>query len=357
MVEVGAVGDRHQPGPVVPQPGPLPEVLPDPNGDVLEHVLRVVPVGAEPPQQPQRPRSMSVEQRQEGFTVRGHVALVTRPRREPAGAPPLSRRDANCKTGLRRKVFDRRRWISAISTEYAQDAASVPRRFSLLRFGLIFREDGPTVRDRFTAVTLKPCLSLVIMPESPGRAGGRTRTPQPMEARLEQKTDRKNLVAQQKALAINLDPRKYGTFAEIGAGQEVVRWFFQVGGAAGTIAKSISAYDMTVSDAIYGPSPRYVSRDRLQTMLDYEYELLRNGSRRVAGPTPTSSSSPTRWRPGTLRVRTSATAGWGSSFRRRPRRSDSQIVVHVRMLDKENVAPAAGLGDHRRQSDLRGVLP
>ena len=55
-----------------------------------------------------------------------------------------------------------------------------------------------------------------------------------------------------KALAVNLDPRRYGTFAEIGAGQEVVRWFFRVGGAAGTIAKSISAYDMTVSDAIYG---------------------------------------------------------------------------------------------------------
>ena len=92
---------------------------------------------------------------------------------------------------------------------------------------------------------------------------------------MEPKTDRKNLVTQQKALAINLDRRKYGTFAEIGAGQEVVRWFFQVGGAAGTIAKSISAYDMTVSDAIYGPSTRYVSRDRLQTMLDYEYALLR----------------------------------------------------------------------------------
>jgi hypothetical protein len=55
-----------------------------------------------------------------------------------------------------------------------------------------------------------------------------------------------------KALSINLDQRRYGTFAEIGAGQEVVRWFFRVGGAAGTIAKSISAYDMTVSDAIYG---------------------------------------------------------------------------------------------------------
>src|SRR6266481_5441728 len=78
----------------------------------------------------------------------------------------------------------------------------------------------------------------------------------------------------QKALQINLDPGKYGTFAEIGAGQEVARWFFRVGGASGTIAKTISAYDMTVSDAIYGPSDRYVSRKRLQSMLDHEYRLL-----------------------------------------------------------------------------------
>src|SRR6058998_3669947 len=78
----------------------------------------------------------------------------------------------------------------------------------------------------------------------------------------------------QKALQINLDPTKYGTFAEIGAGQEVARWFFRVGGAAGTVAKTISAYDMTISDAIYGPCPRYVSRERLESMLTHEYDLL-----------------------------------------------------------------------------------
>ena len=76
-----------------------------------------------------------------------------------------------------------------------------------------------------------------------------------------------------KALRINLDPRWFGTFAEIGAGQEVVRWFFRVGGAAGTVAKSMSAYDMKVSDAIYGHAERYVSRGRLQAMLDREFEL------------------------------------------------------------------------------------
>src|SRR5438105_5968905 len=79
---------------------------------------------------------------------------------------------------------------------------------------------------------------------------------------------------EQKALQINLDAKKYGTFAEIGAGQEVARWFFHVGGASGTVAKTISAYDMAVSDAIYGTADRYVSRQRLQAMLDYEFNLL-----------------------------------------------------------------------------------
>src|SRR6476619_2814710 len=78
----------------------------------------------------------------------------------------------------------------------------------------------------------------------------------------------------EKALHINLDAKKYGTFAEIGAGQEVARRFFHVGGAAGTVAKTMSAYDMTFSDAIYGTADRYVSRNRLQTMLDHEYALL-----------------------------------------------------------------------------------
>src|SRR5512146_2056692 len=78
----------------------------------------------------------------------------------------------------------------------------------------------------------------------------------------------------QKARRINLDARIHGTFAEIGAGQEVARWFFHVGGAAATVAKTMSAYDMAVSDAIYGASDRYVSRHRLQSMLSYEYDLL-----------------------------------------------------------------------------------
>ena len=94
-----------------------------------------------------------------------------------------------------------------------------------------------------------------------------------MDEHIESLTQRKSVSTLEKALAINLMSRKYGTFAEIGAGQEVVRWFFQAGGASRTIAKSISAYDMTVSDAIYGTAERYVSRGRLTEMLDHEYEL------------------------------------------------------------------------------------
>ena len=88
--------------------------------------------------------------------------------------------------------------------------------------------------------------------------------------------------AHAKALQINLDARRYGTFAEIGAGQEVVRWFFRVGGAAGTIAKSMSAYDMAVSDAIYGKAERYVCRPRLEAMLDHEHELNLERPQRAA---------------------------------------------------------------------------
>ena len=71
------------------------------------------------------------------------------------------------------------------------------------------------------------------------------------------------LDAHQKALRVNLDGTKFGTFAEVGAGQEVARWFFRVGGVSGGVAKTISAYDMAVSDAIYGPCEKYVSRKRL----------------------------------------------------------------------------------------------
>ncbi len=142
--------------------------------------------------------------------------------------------------------------------------------------------------------------------------------------------DRPRLSTHQKALKINLDPMFYGTFAEIGAGQEVARWFFKVGGAAGTISKSISAYDMAVSDAIYGRSKRYVSRERLQGMLDYEHELNLERLRMSRGDTYQG---------------TNESHGWtGVKYQTRPRDEDSQIIIHVRMLDQENDLQQETLG-------------
>src|SRR5437870_10932635 len=88
--------------------------------------------------------------------------------------------------------------------------------------------------------------------------------------------DRTTPTTRQKALALNLSAGTYGTFAEIGGGQEVVRAFFAAGGAAGTVAKSISAYDMAVSDSLYGTAKRYVSRERLEAMLTLEFSQLVN---------------------------------------------------------------------------------
>lgn len=149
---------------------------------------------------------------------------------------------------------------------------------------------------------------------------------------------------QQKALHINLDPSKYGTFAEIGAGQEVARWFFRAGGASGTIAKTMSAYDMTVSDAIYGPSDRYVSRQRLQMMLDYEYRLLlerlnpkRGANTRffVFADTVTTRGHSRR----------DESHGWmGIRWQTVPQGPPSEIIIHVRMLDTENVQQQEALG-------------
>jgi len=147
-----------------------------------------------------------------------------------------------------------------------------------------------------------------------------------------------------KAFQINLDQKKYGTFAEIGAGQEVARRFFHVGGAAGTVAKTMSAYDMTFSDAIYGTADRYVSRNRLQTMLDHEYKLLverldaKVGSERtffVFADTVAARSFKQH----------NESHGWlGVRFQSETRHEPSQIIIHVRMLDESNVDQQEALG-------------
>lgn len=148
----------------------------------------------------------------------------------------------------------------------------------------------------------------------------------------------------QKCLEINLDATKYGTFAEIGAGQEVARWFFKVGGAAGTIAKSMSAYDMVVSDAIYGTCDRYVSRQRLGTMLDHEFYLLCERLNAKRG-----ESTQFFVFADTVKARSYKTMdeshGWmGIRFQTRPQAEPSQIIIHVRMLDRENLQQQEALG-------------
>jgi hypothetical protein len=148
----------------------------------------------------------------------------------------------------------------------------------------------------------------------------------------------------QKALQINLDPTCYGTFAEIGAGQEVARSFFRVGGASGTIAKSISASDVTFSDAIYGPSRAHISRQRLQTMLDYEYGLLQERLHPKRG-------SKTRFFvfADTVKVRPPGeldeSHGWlGIRFQPEPLAEPSEIILHVRMLDREHLLQQEAIG-------------
>jgi hypothetical protein len=147
-----------------------------------------------------------------------------------------------------------------------------------------------------------------------------------------------------KALALNLDNSKYGSFAEIGAGQEVARWFFQAGKAAGTVAKSVSAYDMQVSDGIYGPTAHYVSRERLESMLDHEYKELVNRLDAKRGESTnffvfadTVTTHP--------RTATETGHGWlGIRFQTHPRQPASQIIIHVQMWDQDPLGQAAALG-------------
>ena len=148
----------------------------------------------------------------------------------------------------------------------------------------------------------------------------------------------------EKALALNLDSRRYGTFAEIGAGQEVVRWFFQAGGASGTIAKSISAYDMTVSDAIYGATPRYVCRERLQAMLDYEQTLNQDRLTSKRGDNTAFFTFADTVSARGYRGNTECHGWLGMKFQSHPHDDNSQLIIHVRMLDQENALQQEALG-------------
>jgi hypothetical protein len=148
----------------------------------------------------------------------------------------------------------------------------------------------------------------------------------------------------EKAQRINLDPLRYGVFAEIGAGQETANWFFRASASAGTVAKTISAYDMTMSDALYGKTARYVSADRLQAMLVYEYNLLKErlGPKRGENTAFFSFCN-------TVRARgykdTGECHGWlGIRLQLRPGAEPCEIVVHLRLLDEANSDQMDALG-------------
>ena len=141
-----------------------------------------------------------------------------------------------------------------------------------------------------------------------------------------------------------MDPALYGTIAEIGAGQEVARWFFRVGGASGTVAKTMSAYDMKFSDAIYGEADQYVSRQRLRKMLNHEYGLILerldeergDRSKFFCYAATVATRSFTRQTDG---------HGWiGVRMQQNPRTPPSNILVHVRLFDEEVVHQQEALG-------------
>ncbi|GAB2800106.1 hypothetical protein GCM10027275_52650 [Rhabdobacter roseus] len=156
----------------------------------------------------------------------------------------------------------------------------------------------------------------------------------------------KSLGTKQKALRINLDRRMYGSFAEIGAGQETASLFFRAGGASGTIAKTMSAYDMAFSDAIYGTetSGRYVCESRLTKMLDKEYSLV---EKRLAEQRGVDSLffAFANTVVALNYQKTNEPHGWiGLRFQLRPLGPYNDVVIHVRMLDNENVLQQQALG-------------
>jgi hypothetical protein len=153
----------------------------------------------------------------------------------------------------------------------------------------------------------------------------------------------RKLSTQEKALQINLDRSIYGSFAEIGAGQEVAANFFKAGGASGTIAKTISAYDMKFSDAIYGVGTRYVCEDRLIKMLDHEYELMPERLAHRIDNTRFFSFA------NTVEIlnyeRSNQSHGWiGLRFQSKPGGAMNDCIIHVKMHDNDPLQQQYALG-------------
>jgi hypothetical protein len=147
-----------------------------------------------------------------------------------------------------------------------------------------------------------------------------------------------------KALNVNLDLSTFGSFAEIGAGQEVARWFLVVGGASGTVAKTISAYDKEVSDDLYGSGSRYVSKQRLEAMLNNEWAQLLNQLEKTRGPHTRFFSFVD-----TVSARnfagTNDSHGWiGLRFQSQPGGPPNDVLLHINMLDPANALQQEAIG-------------
>jgi len=147
-----------------------------------------------------------------------------------------------------------------------------------------------------------------------------------------------------KALTVNLDPSTFGSFAEIGAGQEVARWFLVVGGASGTVAKTISAYDKEVSDNLYGSGSRYVSNQRLEAMLESEWAQLLIQLQKTRG-------SHTRFFSFVDTVSARNFAGTNEShgciglrFQSDPGGPPNDVLLHINMFDPANVLQQEAIG-------------
>jgi hypothetical protein len=147
-----------------------------------------------------------------------------------------------------------------------------------------------------------------------------------------------------KALTLNLNASAFGSFAEIGAGQEVSHWFFVVGGASATVAKTVSAYDKEVSDDLYGSGSRYVSRQRLEAMLDKEWAQLLTQLGDTRG-------SHTRFFSfvDTVSARnfagTNDPHGWvGLRFQLQPAGPANDVLLHINMRDPSNVLEQEAIG-------------
>ena len=147
----------------------------------------------------------------------------------------------------------------------------------------------------------------------------------------------------EKALSINLDRSIYGTLAEIGAGQETASNFFKVGSASGTIAKTMSAYDMKFSDEIYGKTKRYVSEARLLLMLQHEMQLVQERLSEIASETKFFAFANTVE---TLNYhKTNQGHGWlGMRFQCEPEGGLNECVIHVLLYDNEASLQQQALG-------------